>query len=301
MLKIKTLALGLVLFSAVVSAATPVVVYQTTDGVTSTPVNSAGPMWVTGTVSTTPASASTAGPTSITASQCATLTSMNSVATVGVLVTGTWTGTLSPTKSVDGTTFVSTKAQPQPVGSSASSTSITANGSYTVDSAGMASFKVCGNTVSSGTAVVSLRTNTSAEGSIDGLAILAGTAATPSLAAITVQPPSGTCQTAVVSGAAEAGHLLKTGSGILCALTAVVGATSGYLLVFDAVACPSNGAVTPIWFAPVYSNGTNGAAYVAWPSGAALPAATGIAACFSTTGPFTMTSSATASFQAMVK
>lgn len=148
------------------------------------------PVPVSGTISTAPDTPSTAGPTSITATQCSTLTALKSQATVSVLITGTWTGTITASKSVDGTTFSTARLTAQPLGTTGSGSSVTANGTYTIDSAGMATVKVCGNTVGSGTAVVSLRTNTGAETSVDGLAMLGGSAGVPATTVITTQPPT---------------------------------------------------------------------------------------------------------------
>lgn len=163
---------------------------QVTDGAGNTIGTVANPQYIQGSVSSSPATPSTAGPTSITASQCSSLTSLAAQGGIGVLVTGTWTGTLTASKSVDGTTFTTARMTAQPVGTTGSGSSITANGTFTIDSAGMATVKVCGNTVSSGTAVVSLRTNTAAETTIDGVALLGGTAGVPAAVAITTQPPT---------------------------------------------------------------------------------------------------------------
>ena len=110
-----------------------------------------------------------------------------------------------------------------------------------------------------------------------------------------------TCRTNVVSTTAESGHVLLAAAGSLCSLTVVVGATSGYVLVFDATSAPIDGAVTPAWWFPVKSDGTNGGAAVSWQAGSPRTFATGITAVFSTTGPFTKTASATASFSAQVQ
>lgn len=104
----------------------------------------------------------------------------------------------------------------------------------------------------------------------------------------------------VASTALEACHVLKASAGGLITLTAEIGATSGYLLVFDASSAPADGAVTPIWWREISSNGTNGGLSASW-GVSPISATTGITACFSTTGPFTKTASATAAFSAQVQ
>ena len=78
----------------------------------------------------------------------------------------------------------------------------------------------------------------------------------------------------------------------LYSLTLVTGASSGFLMVFDAAALPSNGAVTPVWCIPVIA--ASGYA-VQWQS--PLVATTGVVAAFSTGANCdTLTASATAKF-----
>lgn len=94
--------------------------------------------------------------------------------------------------------------------------------------------------------------------------------------------------------AAASSQVLKASAGNLYDLKVTIGATSGYLLLFDATSLPSNGAVTPVFCERVNSDGTAGGASFAWPM--PFPFATGITAGFSTTGCFTLTASATAAF-----
>lgn len=114
------------------------------------------------------------------------------------------------------------------------------------------------------------------------------------------QAGSGYATSTATSTAAEDCRVVKAASGNLYGLTVVVGATSGYVLVFNAAAAPSNGAVTPAWSFPVTSNGTNGGIAASWND---IPKAfaTGITVCYSTTGPYTLTKSASASFIAEYK
>lgn len=102
------------------------------------------------------------------------------------------------------------------------------------------------------------------------------------------------------STALEASRLIKSSNGNLYWLTVSVGAASGWLMLFDATSVPADGAVTPIWFAPVKSDGTNGLQSIEMQS-IPMHFANGILAVFSTTGPFTKTASATAAFCAGYK
>lgn len=89
---------------------------------------------------------------------------------------------------------------------------------------------------------------------------------------------------------------------IACASTIVSGAHSVYgisasatvagtILVYDATSCPANGTVTPKKaFAYTVANSPIG---ISW-TGVPMINATGIAVCFSSTGPFTATASTTA-------
>lgn len=104
--------------------------------------------------------------------------------------------------------------------------------------------------------------------------------------------------TSIVSGAAESGHVLKASAGNLYGTYVTTGATPGYLLVFDATAVPSNGAVTPKQCIVAPANATTG---LTFNSGPPSVFATGISEAFSTTGCFTLTLSATAFFNGRVQ
>lgn len=183
------LAVLAVLFTSVPWAGSPVNGYLWTGSAWVPASGDAnGVTQIAGTVSSTPAAPSTFGSTSITAAQCSTATSLNSISTFDFVVTGTWTGTLQASKSVDGTTFKVMASTPQ--GGGLANTSVTANGTYSFNTEGATSARVCGATVTSGTAVVQGRGNTSAGSSVDLIGALAGTAGAPSTAVITVQPPT---------------------------------------------------------------------------------------------------------------
>ena len=109
-----------------------------------------------------------------------------------------------------------------------------------------------------------------------------------------MQLPGASYVQPVKSAAAEGSHVLKASSGYLAWLTTTIGATSGWLMLFDAAAAPVDGAVTPAYWFPVNSNGTNGALALSFDPW--LPFGTGIVAVFSSTGPFNKTVSNTAGF-----
>lgn len=119
--------------------------------------------------------------------------------------------------------------------------------------------------------------------SLIGLALIASLVfAFPALA----NPVLGNPIAVVQSAAAEPGHVFKTSSGYLYGISVAVAATSGYVMLFDATAIPSDGAVTPLvcYAAPT---ALNQPLQIAYP----IPFKTGIVAVFSTTGCFTKTGS----------
>lgn len=127
--------------------------------------------------------------------------------------------------------------------------------------------------------------------------------------------PSATCYAADV----DSSHALKVSGSftptpsatvgwttqsctVACASTLVSGAhalgnvsfsatVTGWLLVYDATSCSANGTVTPLKaFAYTVANSTIGVSWADTP----IVNSTGIAACFSSTGPYTATASTTA-------
>lgn len=108
---------------------------------------------------------------------------------------------------------------------------------------------------------------------------------------------AGAGTTPVVSTAAEASHVLKAGAGNLYRIAVTTGATAGYLLVFNATSAPANGAVTPLLCRQVAANSSLEVDHAAAPD----RYATGITAAFSSTGCFTLTTSATAMFEGAVQ
>lgn len=103
------------------------------------------------------------------------------------------------------------------------------------------------------------------------------------------------------SANAESSHVLAIVPGAISSLSVNIGATSGYVMLFDAIAAPADGAVAPKWCQYVTSDGTSGGLNHSWAPGPPLQFSTGIVVVFSTTGPFTKTASATAFFSAQIQ
>lgn len=107
---------------------------------------------------------------------------------------------------------------------------------------------------------------------------------------------------AQISAAAEASHVFCDATGtapvkkapcFIRSLYVTTGASAGYLMTFNAVSAPADGAVTPRECVAVPANNT-----IALDFGeTAEPYVTGLTAVFSTTGCFTKTGSATAFFK----
>lgn len=99
--------------------------------------------------------------------------------------------------------------------------------------------------------------------------------------------------TPVVSTAAEKGHVLKAGPGHLYAAYATnVTATAGFLVVLNATAIPTDGAITPLACIPLPASGAASLNYVPSPpamfSTGIVIAATSASSCFTlTTGVIT--------------
>ena len=81
-------------------------------------------------------------------------------ATLGIQVTGTWSGTIQPEASISGQATVNIQVTPST--SSTAQSTITANGVYLAAVAGYSSVYLCGNTISSGTAVAYFKISSAA-------------------------------------------------------------------------------------------------------------------------------------------
>lgn len=99
-----------------------------------------------------PASAQMVGPINISSTQCAQISTFNQMATVGIYVTGTFTGTLQPEGTIQGQAAFNMQVAPST--STTLANTITASGAYVARVAGLSTFLLCGATVNSGTAVI---------------------------------------------------------------------------------------------------------------------------------------------------
>jgi hypothetical protein len=100
--------------------------------------------------------------------------------------------------------------------------------------------------------------------------------------------------TPVVSAGAEASHLIRGAPGNLYSLYVTTGAVAGYVMTFNAITAPADGAVAPIECVAAPANSTISISFNGPPDIYSL----GIVAVFSSTGCFTKTASATAFFKA---
>lgn len=105
-----------------------------------------------------------------------------------------------------------------------------------------------------------------------------------------------------VSAAAESNHVFCDATGtspvhkapcIIRSLYVTTGAVAGYLMTFNAVSAPADGAVTPVECVVAPANSTVSIDF----GETAEPYVTGMTAVFSSTGCFTKTASATAFFK----
>lgn len=117
-----------------------------------------------------------------------------------------------------------------------------------------------------------------ATGSLNGLYVEARTSAT----SVVANP-------AVKTTAASQSVVIKAAAGNLYGWNAVSGASAGYVMIFDSATAPVNGAVTPNIVMAMAANTSLDIDY-----SAPRRFASGITMVFSTTGPYTLTLSATA-------
>jgi hypothetical protein len=108
--------------------------------------------------------------------------------------------------------------------------------------------------------------------------------------------PQSSATAAITPGASpavEGGRVAKASAGNVYRVSITTGAAAGYLLGFNAIAIPADGAVTPSMCRVVAANSTLSVSY------ADMPArwGTGVTFVFSSTGCFTKTISATAFFE----
>lgn len=128
-----------------------------------------------------------------TTSPCATITTSDYYATVGIRVTGTFSATLQPGVTIQGQP--STNTSVVPVGSTTSQNTITAAGAYTASVAGATTFQVCATGFVSGTATIWLNVSTG----ISAKAIVAAGGGVQSVTGTTNQVASSGGQNPVLS------------------------------------------------------------------------------------------------------
>jgi len=136
----KTPALG----QATMAASTPVVLASNQSAIPVT-VSGGGPIsdiTATGT---------------ITSNQTVTLTGLAGYSSVGISISGTWTGSISVEGSVDGVSFDYLNATP--LNSGLVSYTWSANGNFLTNCSGLASVRLRGTVVTSGTATITIRAN----------------------------------------------------------------------------------------------------------------------------------------------
>lgn len=115
----------------------------------------------------------------------------------------------------------------------------------------------------------------------------------------TTEAASGVAPSTAVS-TAESCRVLQASAANVYKVTVAIAATTGYVMIFNATSAPGDGAVSPAWPAiRVVSDGTSGWADI--PFDPPLRLGTGATVCFSSTGPFTKTASATAAIGGLVK
>lgn len=126
----------------------------------------------------------------------------------------------------------------------------------------------------------------------------AALAAVLGASAALAQPPLWANGTVPVrTSAASAGLVARASYGALQAYTAH-SSVAGWFMVIDAAGCPANGAVTPIdWYRYATADVTVNIDYGSLP----IYGLTGLSICFSTTGPYTLTASTTATISAKVR
>lgn len=112
----------------------------------------------------------------ITSTQALTV-STQGAATAFVVVSGSWTGTLQPQVSYDGTNWVNISVVPSNP-AAAAVTSITANGQYDLPVAGINEFRVIGATITGGTAAVHVEAGQGSFGTVARQSVAANLNAT---------------------------------------------------------------------------------------------------------------------------
>jgi hypothetical protein len=229
---------------------------------------------------------------SATANAAYTVNLANAEGIVGFQVTGlTASGaTLTIEATVDGTTWNSTNG----FGSSSGSlfSTLTTDQGFRVNVGGRIGVRLRVSSIGTGTITVA----SSASSANDLVGISSPLPTGSNTIGGTYHTPTASSSFAIAPGsssALETSHVLKASAGNLYSLNVTTTTVNGFLMTFNATTVPADGAVSPVYCLPVPA----GSAFSISFSGAPPDAyTTGIVAVFSTTGPFTKTSSATAFF-----
>ena len=120
-----------------------------------------------------------------------------------------------------------------------------------------------------------------------------------------VNPQAGHSQQALQNGVpmtssaiAESCHQMKVGPGVMWWMGVATGASAGFLMAYDLASAPSNGTVVPLVAPPAVAATSN--VFYSFQD-APIRYGNGLVLCFSTTGQFTLTLSATADLSAQVQ
>jgi type IV secretory pathway protease TraF len=116
-----------------------------------------------------------------------------------------------------------------------------------------------------------------------------GSSANPSFSSSSPSASAAAGISRVQTPVAASSLVVKASPGNLYGYTAVSGASAGYVMLFDAVAAPADGTVTPKGVIVLAANSS-----IVVDRSTPIRFTTGIVMVFSTTGPFTKTASATA-------
>lgn len=211
-----------------------------------------------------------------------------------IQITGTWVGTLQFEGTVDGTNWAPINGIY--AGTSTPLTTITVNGLVRLTPSGLAQFRITSTAWTSGTATISLRASAGTGGTFLNQSLTAGT---NTIGYVVSAPTTDTATgiTPVVTAAVASSVVAKASAGNLYGLNVTSGASAGYVMLFNAVSAPADGAVAPARCIPLAANT---GIELGWRS-VPVVFSTGITVVFSTTGCFTKTASATAFISADAK
>jgi hypothetical protein len=118
--------------------------------------------------------------------------------------------------------------------------------------------------------------------------VITGSSVAPDQSSSPASPPLVSTQTSSMASSL----IIKSSPGMLYTCYATTSTSSGYLMLFDAVAPPDDGAVTPIEVIYCSASSTSGVDQRDTPQAYSV----GIVAAFSSTGPFVKTTTSNGAF-----